>query len=137
MLEEFQAAAKMPIQTRHRSILLSVRFSVALMFLLVSSWATLFRSYAQRRKKRKRNLPPTPPIKKKKKKKKKRKKQPDPDPYPVRMCACACEKHLPQLDCQGLRLADLPTRKHTKTTIAQTPLKRPVSASRFQTTFIV
>ena len=41
MLEEFQAAAKMPIQTRLRSILLSVRFSVALMFRLVSSWATL------------------------------------------------------------------------------------------------
>ena len=32
MLEEFQAAANMPIQTRLRSILLSVRFSVALMF---------------------------------------------------------------------------------------------------------
>ena len=134
MLEEFQAAAKMPIQTRLRSILLSVRFSVALMFRLVTSWATLFRSYAQRRKKRKRNLPPTPPIKKKKK----RKKQPDPDPYPVRMCACACEKHLPQLDCQGLRLADLPTRKHTKTTIAQNPSKTPCKrVSISDDTFIV
>jgi hypothetical protein len=91
-------------------------------------------SYAQRRKKRKRNLPPTPPIKKKKK----RKKQPDPDPYPVRMCACACEKHLPQLDCQDLRLADLPTRKHTKTTIAQSRPKTPCKrVSISDGTFIV
>ena len=55
MLEEFQAAAKMPIQTRLRSILLSVRYfccsyisvGVVLGDTAVSSWATLLRSYAQ------------------------------------------------------------------------------------------
>ena len=53
MLEEFQAAAKMPIQTRLRSILLSVRYfgsifccsyvsvGVVLGDTTVSSWATL------------------------------------------------------------------------------------------------
>ena len=53
MLDEFQAAAKMPIQTRHRSILLSVRYfgfdflllyisvGVVLRDTTVSSWATL------------------------------------------------------------------------------------------------
>ena len=60
MLEEFQAAAKMPIQTRLRSILLSVRYFGSIFLLLlyisvgvvlsdtaVSSWATLLQSYAQ------------------------------------------------------------------------------------------
>ena len=59
MLEEFQAAAKMPIQTRLRSILLSVRYfgsifccsyvsvGVVLGDTAVSSWATLLQSYTQ------------------------------------------------------------------------------------------